>query len=302
MPDDIIYLTEDFEPVDKDDPRMAMVKVRKPDGTIVFGVPEGKVKENRLFVQGGPGSGFHGHKGRPGKVGGSQKEEGVALESPYRRWSESGVHPSSDEDDPYDAKQVDFHEEMYEQFYQFLDEEQIESIRAYTDGNYGYINRSLRGDVVDDERVSEISEQIDDIDSAFDTNNAEVTENILLYRGTRLDRERRAETIRLLQTAKNPSVRVMYDDPGYFSASVSEYQAQSFGNSASNEKFNVFFEVQVPRGSYALPIGEELGEYSEEQEMILPRGSRFEILYYTEDPEELPQNYHARVVVRLLDD
>lgn len=78
--DDVIYLTEDFEPVDKDDPKMFMVKVRMPDGQIVFGFPaeEGEAEaeapvQNKLFVQGGPGSGHFDHEGRPGQVGGSGK-------------------------------------------------------------------------------------------------------------------------------------------------------------------------------------------------------------------------------------
>lgn len=74
MPEqDVIYLTKDFEPVEEDDPKMVMVKVRMPDGKIVFGFPEGKAKQNKLFHMGGRGSGFSGHSGRPGRVGGSSK-------------------------------------------------------------------------------------------------------------------------------------------------------------------------------------------------------------------------------------
>jgi len=75
MPQHIIYLTEDFIPVSKDDPRMVMVKWHREDGTIVFGYPvKEEVEQNKLFIQGGPGSGDFNHKGRPGEVGGSRKE------------------------------------------------------------------------------------------------------------------------------------------------------------------------------------------------------------------------------------
>jgi hypothetical protein len=57
---DVMYLTEEFEPVEPSDPRMAMVKVRYPDGRIVFGFPARVVKNT-----------FEGHEGRPGKIGGS---------------------------------------------------------------------------------------------------------------------------------------------------------------------------------------------------------------------------------------
>lgn len=55
--EDIIYLTEDFEPVEENDPRMTMVKVRMPDGKIVFGRPVpteviAPTAQNELFVQG----------------------------------------------------------------------------------------------------------------------------------------------------------------------------------------------------------------------------------------------------------
>jgi hypothetical protein len=41
----------------------------------VFGYPvKEEVEQNKLFIQGGPGSGDFNHKGRPGEVGGSQKE------------------------------------------------------------------------------------------------------------------------------------------------------------------------------------------------------------------------------------
>jgi hypothetical protein len=72
---DVIYLTEDFLPVEADDPRMVMVKVRQPDGKIVFGFPAGKVEQNKLFHSGGQGSGDFGHSGRPGKVGGSSNSK-----------------------------------------------------------------------------------------------------------------------------------------------------------------------------------------------------------------------------------
>lgn len=82
MDPDVIYLTEDFTPVDKDDPRMRMVKVRQPDGKIVFGVPVERMKQNKLFHFGGQGSGNFGHEGRPGLVGGSGKGEESGMDEP----------------------------------------------------------------------------------------------------------------------------------------------------------------------------------------------------------------------------
>ena len=77
MDPNIIYLTEGFLPVEADDPRMAMVKVRQPDGKVVFGVPAG-VKQNT----------FEGHEGRPGKVGGSlpRGQGNPALADNERVW------------------------------------------------------------------------------------------------------------------------------------------------------------------------------------------------------------------------
>jgi hypothetical protein len=99
MPEDVIYLTEDFEPVSEDDPRMAMVKVRLPDGKIVFGFPEAKKgQQGELFVQGGQGSGHHGHRGRPGMVGGSKKVfHGTSL-SNVKSIMEKGLLTSKDKE------------------------------------------------------------------------------------------------------------------------------------------------------------------------------------------------------------
>lgn len=40
-----------------------------------------KIKRNQLFIQGGPGSGFHGHRGRIGEVGGSVREATSSIQS-----------------------------------------------------------------------------------------------------------------------------------------------------------------------------------------------------------------------------
>lgn len=70
---EVIYLTADFVPVDKDDPNMVMAKVRYPNGQIVFGFVD-RTLQNELHQQGGQGSGNFDHEGRPGQVGGSQKD------------------------------------------------------------------------------------------------------------------------------------------------------------------------------------------------------------------------------------
>lgn len=58
----VIYLTKDFIPVKKDDPRMYMVKVRERDGTVKFGILEQTVKKNKLFLFGGQLPGDSGHE------------------------------------------------------------------------------------------------------------------------------------------------------------------------------------------------------------------------------------------------
>ena len=63
----VIYLTKDWLPVSKDNPRMVMVKVIGKDGSVKFGIPvEVKKNEQKLFRQT-----FEDHAGRPGLVGGS---------------------------------------------------------------------------------------------------------------------------------------------------------------------------------------------------------------------------------------
>jgi hypothetical protein len=267
---------------------------------------------NKLFIHGGPGSGFQGHKGRKGKVGGSSKEGSAAPAETYeekvqrfREHSGLGAYPSYDPDDPYDAKHIDFHGDMATAFENRLDPAQMRSIQAYTDGDYGRINKGLRNteigyDKLDEYGYPDVVDRVDNIDSTFELDEAVLRENIVLFRGTQLDKEDRAQVIASLKLAKNPNTRVFYDDLGYFSASTSEYQAKTFGSVKNDEKLNVFFEVQMPKGSTVIPIGETLSDFPEE-EMILPRGSRFEILHYTEEEEDMPNSmYNAKVVMRYI--
>jgi hypothetical protein len=63
--DKVVYLDDDFNIVDKDNSTMAKVWLGKD---IFFIAPAKKI----TITKGGAGSGFYGHAGRPGEVGGSQ--------------------------------------------------------------------------------------------------------------------------------------------------------------------------------------------------------------------------------------
>ncbi len=77
----VTYLTKDFEPIEEDDPRIAMVEIRKSDGSVTFGT----LTEGKLFTQT-----FEGHQGRPGKVGGSLPRIYGTVSSPSEKYAEYG--------------------------------------------------------------------------------------------------------------------------------------------------------------------------------------------------------------------
>jgi hypothetical protein len=262
----------------------------------------------KLFHSGGTGSGFEGHKGRSGVVGGSLPRGSGSGTDPYagiaeqfREHSGLGVFPSTDQDDPYDRKsnQV-LHDTMSKEIYDNLDLAQITSLEKYSNGSYGNINKELRNPEIGYAN-SEYSDTIDNIDSVLEMPETELSENILIYRGTQINREKYGKVIELLQSARDPNLHVVYQDNGYFSASSSIHRAIGFSaDTSDDEAFNIFFEIQVDKGTNVLAMDNRINAHNEE-EVLMGRGTKFEILHYTEEQEDMPSDvYDAKIVMRAL--
>jgi hypothetical protein len=132
--------------------------------------------------------------------------------------------------------------------------DELDEIGEYAEGMYSDLNGALRSGGSAPRRT------LNALDSAI--KKWESPENILVYRG-----------ILPRQAAPNPlrGARVgdVFEDAGYMSTSLSRRTGTAFAD-------NEVLEIEVPKGTNAAPIG-QYGRLSE-QEILLPRGTRLEIV------------------------
>jgi len=211
---------------------------------------------------GGQGSGYHGHKGRIGKVGGSA--------------------PDNIPNSSYRDKNYRFYFKSAKRFLDSLGDDQKSSLEYYADGLYSMINNYLRGknspETYGGTRYGS-DLLIDNLDEAFNNDGSVVSENIKTYRGIPVMTEDVEEFTKLIDTLE---VGGTFEDKAYFSSSMSKKVAGNFAGLQYDTRpyGNIMFEVEVPKGSRALyPSLLNADDFmSPEQEILLPRGSKFEIL------------------------
>ncbi len=143
-----------------------------------------------------------------------------------------------------------------------LKQEERKSIREYTRNGYSMLNRSLRGNLYEDDLPAEVEKSkqlIAPIDSALEK--SKLPDNIRVYRGVNdifdnVDLESLVGTI--------------YKDNGFVST--------SFSDKTSFKSKEYQFEINIPANSKGAYLG-SLSAYDDrnELEVLLPRGSRFEI-------------------------
>lgn len=197
-------------------------------------------------VKGGPGSGNFGHKGRPGKRGGSSRNE-------FERGE-------------FDPPQYSEFEEWSHNVHSLLTKEQQDTIYHYTDGEYRLINGHLRGRHIPTPTVPVVELSIQSLQSAM--NVWSVPENIQVYRGVDLGvREDLAPSI--LERLQSGEI-VYFEDPAFFSTTISRSKAAEFTG-----RRGVLFEINVTRGQRALPI--YLSESGDEREILFPTRTRLQI-------------------------
>lgn len=202
---------------------------------------DGSFFDHDTELKGGKGSGNFGHKGRPGKRGGS----------------------SSDEFDP--PRYSEF-EEWSHNVHSLLSTEQQNVIYRYTDGEYRYVNGYLRGRQIPGSIVPDIDQAIQSLRSSMSV--WSVPENIQVFRGVDLGvREDLAPSIlERLQSGET----VYFEDSAFFSTTISRSKAAEFAG-----RQGVLFEINVTRGQRALPI--YLSESGDERELLFPTGTRLQI-------------------------
>jgi hypothetical protein len=86
----------------------------------------------------------------------------------------------------------------------------------------------------------------------------------------------------------------VFQDNGYSSTAVKRSVAESFA-----EYNGLLFDIEVPAGSRGIVSTQFTTRYLDEWEVVLPRGSRFEVL---EEPKNIPGTHQKVVKVRAVTD
>ena len=134
------------------------------------------------------------------------------------------------------------------------------SVLAYSGSSYTPINEGLRG--IRGRTVSSESQRhIDQLDAALKNPAARMRQDAILYRGQGG-----------LDYFSKKNVGDEFDDKGF--VSTSQYTGNAFYQSGT-----VRFHITVPKGHPAIAMGSDLSHYSNEREILLPRGSRFRVVH-----------------------
>jgi hypothetical protein len=161
---------------------------------------------------------------------------------------------------------------------QYLTErEQKLSISGYQDGQYHEVNDSLRADSVRDDLQTDVA----NIDSAI-AQQAPTTEDTILYRGySQVMPTTPGVSTPPDYTAMEPGET--FTDKGFVSSSIDKSVSEQFSRRGGTENPNTggmeksIMAVHVPEGSQGLNVN-GLMPGSGEDEIILPRGSEFQVL------------------------
>lgn len=209
---------------------------------------------------GGPGSGNHGHSGRPGMIGGSGGGGSSAGKSKithkeYEEEFDGGTVGGKDNiqgiyDYVNEAPKVE------------LDEAQSEAIQIYTDVGHSSINSYLRKNV-----NSEYASQVEFIDEAI--GKGSFHRDTIVYRGADLGSEENINEI---------ISKGYFKDNGYSSTSLSEEVASDF---TKNSEGSVLFRIHRRKDSDGLLLRSTNAEITspDEFEYLLPRQSEFYVAY-----------------------
>lgn len=176
-------------------------------------------------------------------------------------------------------------EKNYQQWTLDLTKREKEALYSYTKYNYSGINEALRKGTVDS--YTNIPTLIKDIDSAL--NKEEVPEDITVYhyvynselgkllklstadlnslKGIKKHEKYIKQAIPIVNELINK--RIIY--PAYLSTSLLK-------NFQVNEARPIRFEIKVPKGTKAAFLGEKVSAFPKEQELLIARDSKFDVM------------------------
>lgn len=231
---------------------------------------------NQLFValKGGHTSGNFGHEGRPGKLGGS---------GPGGGFGKIGITSAPGADRNFDVHMYRLDKKVgkplekepeEEKDFQFVPPNELndhykteelcrrhppecDSLRNYCSGDYEAINTHLRKGY---SGGRSIPEQIEAIDSIIDQA-PRVPQDMKVLRGIHGE-----DVFAKLEQG------TVFEDKGFVSTTV------GYNEVATREgKGHYMLEIQVPKGSKGIYV-QRISEFPEEEELLLPRGSRFNVI------------------------
>ena len=231
----------------------------------------GEFVENMLYgiiENGGKGSGNHGHKGRPGKLGGSSKSGGAAKAEKV----------SSDKYKSLTTKKLHELESIYgKSAYDNdrFDDDDREVIEDYTYLGYQHTNSILRTGYPDSESEEDPRYAEDIIIPKMRelVKKNSLKENTILYRGGEMDNKLVVGDSftdkAFVSTSFNKKIAMDHveninnkDDYSGYGDYYDDYDEES-----SYQKY--FFEISAPKGSNGLFLG------SDEKEWVLPEGGDY---------------------------
>jgi len=205
---------------------------------------------------GGPGSGNFGHKGRPGKQGGSIHDSDPSIDR--STWHE---HTSDDAFFGQTTSRSDLPLPLHQAAHSYVVVHSFNINRALRAGGLEY-PQMRNGKVVGTGTVPQ--ETIDNLDAAVQTD--EATEDLTVFRS--LDEGIIPETL-----------GTVFSDKAYVSTSSNQEKADYIGNMFATKA--VTWEIELPRSTKFLDISKHFDsdtDTANESEILLGRNSRFEVV------------------------
>lgn len=143
-----------------------------------------------------------------------------------------------------------------------LSEEEGDACAAYSEPELAdLVNEHLRG-VGNPALQAEAESWIELLDSAL-AKAPPLPEPLLVFRG-------------FARAAADWQPGAEFSDPGYCSTTIDRAYAERFAVRAEGD-VQYLVEIELPTGTKVAPL-QELAEYPSEEEIVLPRGSRFQIV------------------------
>lgn len=144
-----------------------------------------------------------------------------------------------------------------------LDDEQADTVYGYSEPAVNeLVNSLLRGVELPEPDRAAAEDAIRVLDQVFSIAPA-LPQPFLVYRG--------------FAAGRSFTIGDTFTDPGFFSTTVDRAYAERFAARADGDQV-VVAEIELPAGARVAALGEGLAEYPSEEEVVVNRGSSFQVL------------------------